>query len=160
MTTCEQSPLIDGDAGPWIPEHFEVAHQRGFGLGDRLANGFDDLGPGLIVGMDTPSAGRWFDDALAAIRVGEDAVGMTHDGGYWGIALATVDRAVFDGVPMSTERTGAIQLEQLDRIGRVVRTLPMVHDLDDFGDLAPIVRDLPGSRLAAAAANLLGPNWG
>jgi glycosyltransferase A (GT-A) superfamily protein (DUF2064 family) len=48
--------LIEGNAGPWIPAGFEVHHQVGDALGERLAQGFDLLGPGLIIGMDTPSA--------------------------------------------------------------------------------------------------------
>jgi glycosyltransferase A (GT-A) superfamily protein (DUF2064 family) len=47
--------LIDGAAGLWIPADYDVHHQRGRGLGERLSNGFTDLGPGLVIGMDTPS---------------------------------------------------------------------------------------------------------
>jgi glycosyltransferase A (GT-A) superfamily protein (DUF2064 family) len=129
-------------------------------LGERLANGFDDLGPGLIVGMDTPSAGRYFGAAMVAIRDGNDAIGMTHDGGYWGIALATPDPAVFAGVAMSSDRTGADQLARLQQLGRSVSVLPTVHDLDHFDDIAPIVADLPGSHLASVAISLLSRRWG
>ncbi len=152
--------LIDGDAGPWIPSGYEIVRQRGDGLGERLANGFDDLGAGLIVGMDTPSAGRWFDDAFDALRAGEDAIGMTEDGGYWGIALVEPDPDVFVGVPMSTETTGTAQLDRLHALGRDVRVLPTVRDLDDVDDIAPLVAELPGSHLAGVAAHLIGPSWG
>ncbi|NND76251.1 MAG: DUF2064 domain-containing protein [Ilumatobacter sp.] len=152
--------LIDGDAGRWIPAGYGVHDQRGDGLGARLANGFVDLGPGLIIGMDTPSAGPWFDAALEALRAGDDAIGMTADGGYWGIALADPDPAVFDGVPMSTDRTGQAQLDRMRELGRVVRVLPTVRDLDTFDDLAPLVAELPGSHLAGVAAHLIGPRWG
>lgn len=151
--------LIDGAAGDWIPPDWAVHHQRGDGLGARLANGFADLGPGLIVGMDTPSAGRWFDDALAALRVGSDAIGMTVDGGYWGIALTEPAVDVFAGVPMSTATTGAVQLDRLRALGREVVELPTVRDLDRFDDLAPLVAELPGSALAGVAAQLVAP-WG
>lgn len=152
--------LIDGAAGSWVPPGFDVTHQRGSGLAERLANGFDDLGAGLIIGMDTPTAGPWFDDALTAVRAGEDAIGMTADGGYWGIALAEPDPAVFADIPMSTATTGAVQLERLKALGRRVRVLPTVRDLDDVGDIAPLVAELPGSHLAGAAAHLVGPRWG
>lgn len=152
--------LIDGEPGAWIPHGYDVVRQRGHGLGERLANGFTDLGPGLIIGMDTPAAGQWFDDAIDAVRNGDDAIGLTEDGGYWGIALAAPDPAIFDGVPMSTATTGAAQLERLRGMGRTVRVLPTVRDLDTFHDLAPLVRELPGSHLAAVAAHLVGPGWG
>lgn len=152
--------LIDGEAGGWIPPAFDVRHQRGDGLGERLAAGFTGLGPGLIIGMDTPSVGRHFDGVFEALRQGDDSIGMTHDGGYWGIGLAQVDPAVFDGVPMSTARTGAAQLDRLYELGRTVRLAPTVHDLDEFSDIPAIVAETPGSHLATAAASLVGPNWG
>ena len=152
--------LIDGDAGLWIPTGFEVHHQVGAGLRERLANGFDLLGPGLIVGMDTPSAGAHFDAAFDAMRDGCDALGLTHDGGYWGIGLASTERAVFDDVPMSTDHTGADQLQQIRALGRRVEMLPTVHDLDRFDDIAPIIADMPGSHLASVAVSLLNRRWG
>ncbi len=152
--------LIEGDAGAWIPTGFEVHHQVGDGLGERLANGFDLLGPGLIVGMDTPSAGAHFDAAFEALRAGRDAIGMTHDGGYWGIGLASVDRDLFDGVSMSTDHTGADQLQRIQALGRRVDVLATVHDLDHFEDIAPIIADLPGSHLASVAVSLLNRRWG
>ncbi len=144
--------LIDGEPGAWIPEGFEIVHQRGDGLGSRLASGFDDLGPGLIIGMDTPGAGAHFDAAIDALRRGRDAIGFTFDGGYWGIALATVDAAVFEGVPMSTESTGRQQLAQLVRLGRRPEHLPPVHDLDTIDDLEAVAAEVPGGRLAALVA--------
>lgn len=152
--------LIDGDEGAWIPAGFHVSRQMGDGLGERLANGFDLLGPGLIIGMDTPSAGAHFDAAYGALRSGRDVIGMTHDGGYWGIGLHAVDPAVFDDVPMSTDHTGADQLRRMRSLGRSVDVLPSVHDLDHFEDIAPIVADLPGSHLASVAVSLLHRRWG
>jgi glycosyltransferase A (GT-A) superfamily protein (DUF2064 family) len=152
--------LIDGAVGSWIPAGFEVHHQVGEGLGERLAHGFDLLGPGLIVGMDTPSAGAHFDAAFDAIRAGSEAIGLTHDGGYWGIGLTSADRAVFDDVPMSTDHTGVDQLQRIRALGRRVDVLPTVHDLDRFDDIAPIIADLPGSHLASVAVSLLNRRWG
>lgn len=152
--------LIDGEQGDWIPEGFEVQRQCGGGLGERLAHGFDLLGPGVIIGMDTPSASRHFNAAFDALRGGSDAIGMTHDGGYWGIGLSAVDAQLFDGVAMSTDHTGADQLARLRAVGREVELLGTVHDLDRFADIAPIVADLPASHLASVAASLFNSGWG
>ncbi len=152
--------LIDGDPGEWIPEGYEVRPQRGGGLAERLANGFDDLGPGLIIGMDTPTVGALLNEAITALRRGSDVIGMTLDGGYWGIGLATVDRSVFDGIEMSTDRTGADQLDRLVALDRDVVVLPSVRDIDRFGDIAPVVAESPGSHLAAVAISLFEQPWG
>lgn len=141
--------LIDGAAGAWIPTNYHVVEQRGDGLGERLTHGFDELGPGLIIGMDTPSCGPLLGEALDALRTGSDCLGMTLDGGYWGIGLVRPDPAVFDGVPMSTDHTGRDQLRRLRELGRSVRILPTVRDLDEIGDLDVLVAEFPA--LAAAA---------
>lgn len=104
--------------------------------------------------MDTPSAGRWLSDALAAVRAGHDVIGMTHDGGYWGIGLAAPTGTEFAGVPMSTGHTGRAQAERLAALGRTVVELPAVHDIDHHGDIARVVADLPDSELARVAAGL------
>ena len=48
------------------------------GLAERLANGFDDLGPGVVVGMDTPYAVGAIVEAFPAGE-GLDAVGLADD---------------------------------------------------------------------------------
>lgn len=127
--------LYDGEPGDWIPDGLDAIPQRGDGLGERLANGFEDLGPGLVVGMDTPAACRGLGPGIGAVRAGIDTLGLALDGGYWVIGLHSVDRRVFDGVPMSAGNTGIAQLAALHRLGRQVRLLAMARDLDHVADL-------------------------
>lgn len=150
----ERVLLLDGSPGAWAPTGHEVREQRGEGLADRLANGFDDLGPGVIVGMDTPDACRWLGRALDAVAAGDDVVGLATDGGYWVIGLASVDAAVFDGVPMSESHTGAAQLRRLHGLGRRVRLLPIARDLDDADDLAALAIGGGDGRLPAMARSI------
>jgi uncharacterized protein len=131
-----QVVLLDGEPGDWIGPRWDVVAQSSGDLGERLAAGFDELGPGVIVGMDTPSAvRRWTGVAVDAIADGHDALGLAVDGGYWVIGLARPNRAVFDNVPMSVSNTGIAQLRQLHQSGRSVRLLPMTRDLDTIDDL-------------------------
>ena len=147
--------LLDGRPGEWIPEGYHVAMQRGDDLAARLANGFAALGPGVIVGMDTPSAGCWLGDALRAVAAGGDVIGLASDGGYWVIGLATIDRRVFDRVPMSRSNTGLAQLRRLHELGRPVRCLPMTRDLDDLDDLRAHARSARSGRLGAVARSVV-----
>ena len=147
--------LLDGQPNEWIPDGYEVVAQRGDGLAECLANGFDDLGPGVIVGMDTPAAGRWLGDALRAVSAGCDVIGLALDGGYWVIGLATTDRAVFDGIPMSQSHTGLTQLRRLHDLHRPVRMLPMTRDLDDLTDLRAHAQPGEPGRMAAAARSIV-----
>ncbi len=127
--------LFDGDATTWVRPGWEVVAQRGRGLAERLANAFDDLGRGVIVGMETPHVVASLGAALDAVAAGGDGIGLAGDGGYWAIALGTVDRRVFDAVPMSTSNTGLAQLRRLHAHGRSVRRLRFARDLDTYDDV-------------------------
>ncbi len=151
--------LFDGDPTGWERPGHRVVAQRGDGLAERLANAFDDLGPGVIVGMEAPGAVPGLAAAAQALHDGNDVLGLAVDGGYWVIGLHRVDAAVFDGIPMSTSATGLAQLARLHRLGRRVRMLPMAHDLDTVDDLRIAAGRAPGSgsdrRLRAAAQAVL-----
>jgi SAM-dependent methyltransferase len=83
----------------------------------------------LLVGMDTP---QLTPGLLDQSWRGADAVlGLSEDGGFWAIGLRSADpHAVFDGIPMSSERTGAAQLARLSGLGLTVELLPPLRDVD------------------------------
>ncbi|MBA2387560.1 MAG: DUF2064 domain-containing protein [Acidimicrobiia bacterium] len=147
--------LLDGRADEWIPDGYDVVTQRGDGLAERLANGFADLGPGVVVGMDTPVAGRWLGEALRTVAAGCDAIGLASDGGFWVIGLATIDPQVFERIPMGESHTGLAQLRRLHRLCRPVRMLPMTRDLDDVNDLRDHARSDEPGRLATVARSVV-----
>ncbi|WP_125775736.1 DUF2064 domain-containing protein [Antribacter gilvus] len=153
--------VLDGSAGPWLPEGFAVLPQVPGGLDRRIAAAFDDAlgsggfpGPAVLVGMDTPQLGP----ALRAIDfAGHDAVlGRTPDGGYWCVGLRTPDATLFHGVPMSTPGTGDAQLARLHDAGLRVRILPPLRDVDTVEDAADVAALVPGSRFAEAWAQVAG----
>ncbi len=151
--------LLDGTPQPWMPADFEIVHQRGDGLGDRLCNGFTDLGPGVIVGMETPAVAGALGDGIDAVRRGIDAIGLATDGGYWMIGLAVagvrLGGAAFDGVPMSRSNTGLSQLRRLHSLGRPVRMLPIARDLDTFDDLVAVAASGRPGQLVAVAREVI-----
>ena len=151
-TVIERVLLFDGDPTGWARPGWRVVPQRGDGLGARLANGFDDLGCGVIVGMETPHVVGSLGAALGAIRGGRDSIGLATDGGYWAIGLSAVDRRVFDGVPMSTSSTGISQLRRLHTLGRSVVRLPTARDLDTFDDLVDAAARPTGAPMLRTAA--------
>jgi rSAM/selenodomain-associated transferase 1 len=145
--------VLDGEPGPWLPDGFAVVAQRGEGLGERLAHAVADVGePLLMVGMDTPQVTR-AQLAAALARLDDPAVdavlGPTTDGGYWAIGLAAADPAVFDGVPMSTARTGAKQRARLDALGLRTAPLEALRDVDTFEDAVAVATLAPWTRFAA-----------
>lgn len=145
--------VLEGEPGPWLPPGFDVLPQRGRGLDERLASAFEDVGgPALLVGMDTPQVTpAHLADGLAALRTpGCDAVlGLAPDGGYWAIGLRRADRALFEGVPMSTAHTGAAQRARLLQAGRRVRLLPELRDVDTMDDARAVAAVAPPGGLFA-----------
>jgi rSAM/selenodomain-associated transferase 1 len=144
---------LDGVPGPWLPQGVDIVPQVSGGLAPRLAAAFrevldrQDHTPALLVGMDTPQLGAHLPDVDFA---GADAVlGLTDDGGYWAVGLRTADDRVFDGIPMSTDRTGAAQLARLHDLGLRVHLLPRLRDVDQPADARAVALAAPGTRFAA-----------
>lgn len=151
--------VLDGAPGAWLPDGFDVMPQVAGGLDERLAAAFGAVdGPMFLIGMDTPQVTPTLLAAAARLlRVagGSEAVlGMTHDGGYWGIGLRDGrDPDLIRGVPMSRDDTGARQHERLLAKGlRVDTQLPVLTDVDHFAEAQAVARQMPGSRFADAVS--------
>ena len=148
---------LDGAAGPWVPDPFEVVPQRAGGLADRLADVFKRAGgPAFVVGMDTPQlTPALLAHAARQLRQADAVLGLANDGGYWGIGLHTPDPAVFAGVPMSTVRTGAAQRARMGLLGLHPRILAPLTDVDTFEDALAVAAEAPGTRFAEHVAALM-----
>lgn len=148
---------LEGAPGEWLPPGFEVVPQRGDGLAERLACAWADAGGwGIQIGMDTPQVRpAELDRLLGVVAPGRAVLGPALDGGWWIIGLAEVDpAAAFDGVPMSTPMTGALQRRRLRSLGLVVHGAPTRQDIDTVADLAAVAGAAPTTRTAAVAASL------
>lgn len=134
----------EGDPTGWN-HGFEVVAQPDGDLSARLASAFSAVQtvrpdePTLLIGMDTPQVQPW----LLEHRWGgaDAALGLSDDGGFWAIGLRKADPyAVFDGIEMSTSRTGALQLARLLDLNLSVQLLPPLRDVDEPAD-AELVAD-------------------
>ncbi len=148
--------VLDGAPGDWLPEGFEVLPQVGGGLDERLAAAFRAVKePMFLVGMDTPQiTPALLQDAVTALLTAQtDAVlGLTHDGGYWGIGLRDgSDRQLIRGVPMSQDDTGQLQLARLEQSGLVVDVgLPWLQDVDHMTEAIEVANLVPDGQFAQA----------
>ena len=144
--------VLEGAPGRWLPAGFEVHSQRSGGLGDRLAGAFAAAGgPAFLVGMDTPQlVAAHIEQGVAALeRPGIDAVlGRAPDGGYWAIGLRRPDERVFEGVPMSSDETGAAQRARLDELGLATVELESLRDVDTIDDARAVAAERPDSGFA------------
>ncbi|MGI8683564.1 MAG: TIGR04282 family arsenosugar biosynthesis glycosyltransferase [Acidimicrobiales bacterium] len=149
---------LDGAPGPWLPPGFRVIPQRGSGFDERLANAWDDTGgPAVQIGMDTPQVTvALLEAALGALaKPGTGAVlGPAADGGWWALGLRRPDRRTVLGVPMSTSRTGAVQLRRLRSLGLRVAALLELRDVDLFDDALAVAATVPSSRFGRVVHSL------
>lgn len=145
---------FDGDPAGWCRHGWQVVAQPGGGLAERLVAAFDAAPaarPALLVGMDTPQL-RPVD--LATFDPGryDACLGPATDGGFWAIGFTDprVAAAVIVGVPMSTDRTGAMQLERMRAHGLRVQLLGELTDVDTIAAADEVAAMVPASRFAVA----------
>jgi glycosyltransferase A (GT-A) superfamily protein (DUF2064 family) len=149
----------EGDPPDWAGD-WEVVEQPSGTLNERLLFALSSAlaeptaGPALLIGMDTPQvAGSLLDTDWE----GADAVlGLSDDGGFWAIGLRRgFPSGVFEGVPMSTARTGAAQLARMLDYNLSVRLLPPLRDIDEAEDAEEIAYRFPALAFSRCYAELL-----
>ncbi len=147
--------FFDGDVLPEGADGFDVLHQPGGGLDERLGFLFDAIdGPLLLVGMDTPQVSA---EALAPVfdEPERDAwFGPAEDGGFWSLYLRDPAGDLLRGVPMSQDDTGAVQRARLTDAGLDVGILDELLDVDTVPDADRVAALVPDSRFAAALRSL------
>jgi rSAM/selenodomain-associated transferase 1 len=152
--------VIDGELGDQTPSGFDVLRQRGNGLAERLRNAFDDFGgTAVLIGMDTPQVTpALLNSGCATLESpSRDAVlGPAHDGGYWAIGFTRPLPDAFAGVPMSTPKTFASQLDRLQSMGLSCALLPKLRDVDVFDDACDVASSIPTSEFAYTLGRVLG----
>lgn len=152
--------VLDGRPGPWLPAGFEVVPQVRGPLGARLAAAWRSAGgPGVQLGMDTPQVTPSLLDGALELLTGSDPrtalLGPADDGGWWALGLTRWRRGIFDGVPMSTARTGDLQADRLRSLGLTVRPLPVLRDIDTAADAVAVAAEIPDSRTAVVVRSVL-----
>jgi glycosyltransferase A (GT-A) superfamily protein (DUF2064 family)/SAM-dependent methyltransferase len=155
---CRRILAWQGNPASW-DAGFEVVPQPPGSLNDRLAAAFGAAGNGadrrtLLIGMDTPQVTPAL---LDSPWDGADAVlGLSDDGGFWAIGFRGAAPAhAFPGIPMSTDRTGALQLARLAELGLSVRLLPPLRDIDHPIDLDAVCHQHPQLGVARRYAEIM-----
>ena len=136
-----------------------VVPQRGATFAARLVAAHADAGgsgPVIQLGMDTPQLDEaLLDEAGRALGSCDAVLGPARDGGWWALGVHDPRHArVLAGVPMSTPDTGALTLHALHAAGLRVTLLSELSDVDTMEDAERVAAAVPGSRFAAAVAQV------
>ncbi len=141
--------LFDGDIRPPNSEGYDIVPQVGGTLDVRLGALFNECdGPTILVGMDTPQlTSAHIAPAFAPWEV--DAwFGPASDGGFWALGMREPRGDLIRGVEMSTDRTGADQLDRLYSAGLSVGMLAQLDDVDTIDDARLVAALAPASQFA------------
>jgi glycosyltransferase A (GT-A) superfamily protein (DUF2064 family) len=150
--------VMEGTPRSQDAKGFTVVGQGPGMLDERLAAVCDfAAGPLLIIGMDTPQLSRehlamLLDDWAAPAPAHHAWLGLAADGGFWAVALLRPLGSLVRGVPMSTNMTGARQLNRLALHGLSTGLLPVLRDMDFFADAVGIAGGIPGTDFANAVS--------
>jgi rSAM/selenodomain-associated transferase 1 len=160
---CFDPPDARDEIAAWLPGEV-LEPQAGADLGARMAAAFAAaVAAGArrvaIVGTDVPACGReHVAEAFRALDGHDLALGPTHDGGYYLIALDRPRPALFRSIPWSTAAVLAATAERAGNLGLSVRMLDPLRDVDTLDDVRaewPRLRALLDPSLARAVDSAL-----
>lgn len=121
--------------------------QRGFSLGERLANLFRTLfikgyKKVVVIGSDSPDVPlEYIKTAFDEIDKAKAVFGPTEDGGYYLAGMDRFNEEIFKGIPWSTNRVLEKSLEACSRAGLKTSLLPKWYDVDTFNNLKELVKN-------------------
>lgn len=132
----------------------EVWEQGTGSLGARLervlGRALQGGSPVLALGADTPGLPlALVEAARAALGTHQAALGPTDDGGFWGLALRTLQPGLLAGIEWSSPRTFTQTLRRLESAGLEPAVLPQWFDVDRPGDLHRVGRMLEAGLIRA-----------
>ena len=162
-------PSAHPSISQWLGERHPLLPQNGVDLGERMQNAFRMVFSrgccaALIVGSDTPDLpGRFYGEALAALRDHDVVVGPAHDGGYYliGFRRETFLPDAFVGIAWSAPEVFTRTLVILRNSGRRVHLLPPWWDVDTIEDLRALAsRNGDTSFSGSATMTRLGEAYG
>jgi uncharacterized protein len=131
-----------------VPASWRVLAQRGRDLGERLANGFTDLGdrgdPVVLVSSDSPILpAEALSIALSDFAGPRRALlGPCEDGGYYLLGLTVPTAGVLRDITWSTPLVLGQTRDRLRQLEVPFHELPVSYDVDTPGDLDRLRTDL------------------
>lgn len=136
----------DGSVFDQCPGGFDARLAHAHGVVAALAPG----AAVVQVGMDTPQlTGALLRAAAEGLDDADGVLGPAADGGWWVLALRDPAAArALEGVPMSTDRTGADTRAALEAAGLAVATATVLRDVDEVPDADYVAALAPDCRFA------------
>jgi rSAM/selenodomain-associated transferase 1 len=143
------TPAIDDESWNGIPiDSRIIATEQGSGdLGERLARASARASAAgqsvLLVGTDCPALDAGvLQTAIAALSTHDSVLIPTFDGGYALLGFRHFHPTLFQGIAWSTASVAGQTEQRIQALSWTLQILPMLHDIDEPGDLQWLPNEL------------------
>ncbi len=132
----------------FFDEYFEKQLQKGEEQGERMYNAFkDSFGEWsekvILIGSDCYELNSGIiEEAFKALNDHDFVIGPAFDGGYYLIGMKSLNKAVFENKPWSSENVFLDTLLDITKGGYSHYILPTLNDIDAEEDLTEDLRSL------------------
>lgn len=110
-----------------------------------LSEGIARQGAAAVMGCDVPHCPPdVLIEAHAILARGGNVLGPAVDGGYYLIGLQGPCPALFDAMPWGSDKVHDITLARATQAGISFELLPVLRDIDTWGDLVAAAPQVPG----------------
>ena len=124
----------------WDNGDFKLTSQKGFTLGEKMSNAFDEAFDSynkvIIVGSDCYDlSSKHIKLAFELLEENDVVVGPAKDGGYYLLGMSEYFPQLFQDKEYSTDKVLQEMLEEAEELELSVYKLPELNDVDTLEDL-------------------------
>ena len=124
----------------WDDELYKLHVQKGFTLGEKMKNAFDEAFDSynhvIIIGSDCYDLSKkMIETAFAMLEDHDLVVGPATDGGYYLLGMKEYTPQLFEGKEYSTDKVLEELLAEAEELNLNVYQLPALNDIDTLDDL-------------------------
>ncbi|WP_420317931.1 TIGR04282 family arsenosugar biosynthesis glycosyltransferase [Ekhidna sp.] len=124
----------------WDNGDFKLASQKGFTLGEKMSNafdeGFDSYNKVIVIGSDCYDlSSKHIKLAFEMLEENDVVVGPAKDGGYYLLGMSEYFPQLFQDKEYSTDKVLKELLEEAEELELSVYKLPVLNDIDTLEDL-------------------------
>ncbi|MBL7827790.1 MAG: TIGR04282 family arsenosugar biosynthesis glycosyltransferase [Saprospiraceae bacterium] len=134
----------------WPMDAFHKTVQTSGDLGEKMAAAFQQAfaagaTKAVIMGSDCPElTGELLNQAFELLNQSDFVIGPAHDGGYYLLGMNQFEPAVFQHIVWSTETVCVDTESIIFSLGKSVRRLPTLSDIDEAEDWEGFLSRNPG----------------
>jgi len=124
----------------WNNGDFKLTSQKGFTLGEKMHNAFDEAFDSykkvVIIGSDCYDlSASIIKSAFEMLEENDIVVGPAKDGGYYLLGMKEFFPQLFEGKEYSTDSVLNELLQEAEELELSVHQLPILNDIDTLDDL-------------------------